>query len=126
MTFRFETKKLQNRQSYLRELIQKCFCEQLELIVDQLKQVDRIMNGENKAISFSDSFQCNGVDKDLRRKFHIILVIFSGFELQIEKVNLHTPKPFIKLCSWFYMVTTIYEIVIYNHLIIHSPLLSID
>ena len=60
------------------------------------------------------------VGEDLIKRFHVILPVIScGFQIDNEKFRafaLETARKFVDLYPWFYMPTSMHEILIHGHL----------
>lgn len=113
--------------------IQKLFRERMGLIVDKPKPGFGNTNDGNTARRFFENFdisaEVTGVDIQLIKKFHNILIaISSGFDINIEKFRLYTLDTahfFIYKYPWFLMPPTVHKILIHGPEVISAALLPI-
>lgn len=108
--------------------VQKGFCQQLGLLIDQPKQGYGNTNDGNTARRFFENSEISalitGIDLNLINRFHVILqVITCGFEIHVPKYAaycLETARLFVYLYPWFYMPTTVHKLLIHSARIIET------
>lgn len=140
MSYKLPVKKWQVREEKEKEIvtqnkmrIQKEFRSRCGLIVDKPKPGFGNSNDGNTARRFFQnpdiSAQITGIDVDLIKKLHIILIVISSsYEIHVENYRVFaydTARYFVSKYPWYNMPPTLHKYLIHGPEIISSALLPI-
>jgi hypothetical protein len=141
ISYRLEIKKLQARGEEdqrkvqnKKETIQDLFKKEMGLLVDKVKPGGGGTPSDGNTArrffkNYRESARINGINKDLIRRFYVMLQsISSGFELNIEEFDKYTKdtaKLFVKGYPWFYIPASVHKVLVHGAYIVCGAILPI-
>lgn len=115
-------KDLQEKMATRKKIVQDKFKEELNLLIDVVKQGSGTTNDGNTARKFFEdpdkTSSITGLDKDLIRSFAVILqAISSGEAIDVPKFKDYaqkTAEKYVQLYDWYHMSATVHKLLIHG------------